>query len=60
MNAEELALTTMNSDSRTLLKVTIEDALKADETFRILSGKDVQQRREYIEIHALDVKNLDV
>jgi DNA gyrase subunit B len=60
MNAEELAVTTMNSDSRTLLKVTIEDAIKAEETFIVLSGKDVRRRREYIETHALDVKNLDV
>ncbi len=60
MNAEELAVTTMNSSSRTLLRVKIEDAIKADETFRILSGKDVKQRREYIETHALDVKNLDI
>ncbi len=60
MNAEELATTTMNSSSRTLLRVKIEDAIKADETFSILSGKDVKQRREYIETHALDVKNLDV
>ncbi len=60
MNAEELAVTTMNSTSRTLLRVKIEDAIKADETFRILSGKDVKQRREYIETHALDVKNLDI
>lgn len=60
MNAEELAATTMNPESRTLLKVKIEDAIKADETFIVLSGKDVQRRREYIETHALDVKNLDV
>lgn len=60
MNAEELATTTMNSSSRTLLRVKIEDGIKADETFSILSGKDVKQRREYIEDHALDVKNLDV
>lgn len=60
MNAEELAITTMNSSSRTLLRVKIEDALKADETFCILSGKDVKQRREYIETHALDVRNLDI
>jgi len=60
MNAEELAITTMDSSSRTLLKVKIEDAIKADEIFSTLSGKDVQRRREYIETHALDVKNLDV
>ncbi|MFQ5963065.1 MAG: DNA topoisomerase (ATP-hydrolyzing) subunit B [Candidatus Scalinduaceae bacterium] len=60
MNAEELAKTTMSPSTRTLLRVKIEDGIKADETFSILSGKDVQQRREYIEKHALDVKNLDV
>ena len=60
MNAEELALTTMDSSSRTLLRVRIEDAMKADEMFSTLSGKDVKRRREYIETHALDVKNLDV
>jgi len=60
MNAEELATTTMNLSTRTLLKVKIEDGIKADTIFSILSGKDVQQRREYIQNHALDVKNLDV
>ncbi len=60
MNAEELAATTMNPSTRTLLKVKIEDGIKADKIFSTLSGKDVQQRREYIETHALDVKNLDV
>jgi len=60
MNAEELAVTTMDSSSRTLLRVKIEDAMKADEIFSTLSGKDVKRRREYIETHALDVKNLDV
>ena len=60
MNAEELAVTTMNSSSRTLLRVKIEDGIKADEIFSILSGKDVKKRREYIETHALEVKNLDV
>jgi DNA gyrase subunit B len=60
MNAEELATTTMNLSTRTLLKVKIEDGIKADTIFSILSGKDVQQRREYIQNHALDVTNLDV
>ena len=60
MNADELAVTTMNPESRTMLRVKIEDGIKADDIFTILSGKDVQRRREYIEIHALDVKNLDV
>lgn len=60
MNSEELANTTMNQSTRTLLKVKIEDGIKADETFCILSGKDVKQRREFIETHALDVKKLDI
>lgn len=60
MNAEELAVTTMNLSTRTLLKVKIEDAIKADKIFNILAGKEVQQRKEYIEKHALDVKNLDI
>ncbi|MGR3293792.1 MAG: DNA topoisomerase (ATP-hydrolyzing) subunit B [Candidatus Scalindua sp.] len=60
MNAEELAITTMDSATRTLLRVKIEDAMKADEMFSTLAGKDVKRRREYIEKHALDVKNLDV
>ena len=60
MNADELAVTTMNPESRTMLRVKIEDGIKADDIFTTLSGKDVQRRREYIEIHALDVKNLDV
>ncbi|HHT9124960.1 MAG TPA: DNA topoisomerase (ATP-hydrolyzing) subunit B [Candidatus Brocadiia bacterium] len=60
MNAEELAETTMNPATRTLLKVKIEDAAKADTIFSILAGKDVQRRREYIEKHAMEVRNLDV
>ncbi|MCQ4575332.1 MAG: DNA topoisomerase (ATP-hydrolyzing) subunit B [Candidatus Brocadiales bacterium] len=60
MNAEELAETTMSPTTRTLLKVTIEDGYKADQIFTILVGKDVQRRREYIEHHALEVKQLDV
>ncbi len=60
MNADELASTTMTLSTRTVLKVKIEDGIKADTIFSILSGKEVQQRREYIQTHALDVKNLDV
>jgi len=60
MNAEELAETTMNVNSRTLLKVKVEDAAKADAIFSTLAGKDVQRRREFIEKHALEVRNLDV
>lgn len=60
MNAEELAKTTMNPATRTLLRVKIEDAYKADQIFSILAGKDVQRRKEYIEMHALEVKRLDI
>ncbi|MDG6025685.1 MAG: DNA topoisomerase (ATP-hydrolyzing) subunit B [Candidatus Brocadia sp.] len=60
MNAEELAVTTMNIATRTLLKVKVEDAAKADSIFSTLAGKDVQRRREFIEKHALEVRNLDV
>ncbi len=60
MNAEELAETTMNINTRTLLKVKVEDAAKADAIFSTLAGKDVQRRKEFIEKHALEVKNLDI
>ena len=49
MNAEELAETTMNINTRTLLRVKVEDAAKADAIFSTLAGKDVQRRREFIE-----------
>jgi DNA gyrase subunit B len=60
MDAEELWTTTMDAKSRTLLKITMEDAAAADEMFRILMGDAVEPRREFIEKHALDVKDLDV
>ena len=60
MNAEELAETTMNPATRTLLRVKVEDAYKADQIFSVLAGKDVQRRREYIEKHALEVRRLDI
>ncbi|MEK6634841.1 MAG: DNA topoisomerase (ATP-hydrolyzing) subunit B [Planctomycetota bacterium] len=60
MNAEELAETTMNINTRTLLRVKVEDAAKADAIFSTLAGKDVQRRREFIEKHALEAKNLDI
>ncbi|TVM04370.1 MAG: DNA topoisomerase (ATP-hydrolyzing) subunit B [Candidatus Brocadia sp. WS118] len=60
MNAEELAVTTMNVNTRTLLKVKVEDAAKADSIFSTLAGKDVQRRKEFIEKHALEVRNLDI
>ncbi len=60
MNPEELRDTTLNFENRTLIQVTMDDAAAADELFRILMGDKVEPRREFIEKHALDVKNLDV
>ncbi|MCP4838328.1 MAG: DNA gyrase subunit B [Planctomycetes bacterium] len=60
MNPEELWDTTMDPEQRTMLKVTLDAASEADRLFSILMGEDVQQRRTYIEDHALEVRNLDV
>ena len=60
MNSEELAQTTMNPATRTLVRVDIQDAAAADNMFTILAGKDVSRRREFIEKHALDVKDIDL
>lgn len=60
MNPEQLWETTMNPMNRTLLRVNIEDALKADETFTILMGDKVQPRKEFIELNGKEVKNLDI
>ena len=60
MNSEELWDTSMDPEQRVLLQVTMEDATAADEIFRILMGDQVEPRREFIEKHALDVKDLDV
>lgn len=60
MNADELGITSMDPKSRTLLQVTMQDAAGADEIFRVLMGDHVEPRRDFIEKHALDVKELDV
>jgi len=60
MNAEQLWETTMNPESRSLIKITIEDAIEADNTFTILMGEKVEPRREFILEHAKEVMNLDV
>jgi DNA gyrase subunit B len=60
MNAEELWITTMDPARRTLLRVTLEGASNAEAMFSTLMGENVERRRQFIEAHALDVKNLDV
>jgi DNA gyrase subunit B len=60
MNAEELRDTTLDPANRTLSKVTMENVAAADELFRVLMGDRVEPRREFIEKHALEVRNLDV
>lgn len=60
MTAEQLWDTTMNPEKRTILKVTLEDAVEADEIFTILMGDRVEPRRQFIFEHAAEVQNLDI
>ena len=60
MNAEQLWATTMNAETRTLLKVDLHDLAESETIFSTLMGEDVESRRKFIEENALDVRNLDV
>jgi DNA gyrase subunit B len=60
MNPDQLWETTMNPANRTLVKINLEDAAKADAIFTVLMGDEVEPRREYIQTHAHEVENLDI
>ena len=60
MSAEQLWQTTMNPETRSMMQVTVEDAMAADEVMSLLMGEKVEPRREFIEENATLVKDLDI
>ena len=60
MNAQELWETTMDPANRVLLQITLDDAVRADETFQTLMGDDIEARRNFIQRNAKDVRFLDI